>query len=126
MFPRNLVHSAYRIMHGSRRQIMHYQFTFLTTSCLNVGLVMLRCDVNTFASAPICGTGTCLPVVLFLVCDARLTSITNIHSYLQYRLISFSSLLILYTVYERTYLSCRTSLSSLSYLPRKIIEVGRT
>jgi len=123
MFPRNLVHSAYRIMHGSRRQIMHYQFTFLTTSCLNVGLVMLRCDVNTFASAPICGTGTCLPVVLFFSVRC---SPNEHHKYSFLFTVSSHFLLksILYTVYERTYLSCRTSLSSLSYLPRKIIEVG--
>jgi len=96
---------------------------FLTTSCLNMGLIMLRCDANTFASAPICGKGACLLVRLLsysVVCDARLMSITNIHYYFLYRPISFPSLS---CIYKCTYLSCRTSLSSLSYLPRKIVEV---
>jgi len=85
---------------------------------------MLRCDANTFASAPICGAGTCLLVRLLsysVVRDARLMSIANIHSYFQYRPISFPSLS---CIHERTYLSCRTSSSSLSYLPHKTVEVG--
>ena len=85
---------------------------------------MLRCDANTFALAVICGTGTCLLVRLLsysVVSDARLMRITNIHSHFQYRLIFFPNLS---CIYKRTYLSCRMSLSSLSYLPHKIFEVG--
>jgi len=126
MFPRNLVHSAYRIMHGPRRQIMHYQFTFFDHFLFEHETHQLRCDANTFASAPICGKGTCLLVRLLsysVVCDAR--SSPNEHHqysfYFQYCPTSFPSL---FCIYERTYLSCRTSLSSLSYLPRKIVEVG--
>ena len=125
MFPRNLVHSAYRIMHGPRRQIMHYQFTFLDHFLFEHGTHHATMRREHFCiEVPICGKGVCLLVRLLsysVVCDARLMSITNIHSYFLYRPISFPSLS---CIYKCTYLSCRTSLSSLSYLPRKIVEVG--
>ena len=124
MFPRNFVHSAYCIMHGSRRQIMHYQFTLFDHFLYKYGTyhAMMRpkylfigSDLG-YEHPPVLSCSPC-PILQCTIVDAppALMSIANIPIS---SIVLFPSQ-VLSCTYERTYLSYRTSLSSLRGLAHK-------
>jgi len=131
MFPRNFVHSAYCIMYGSRRQIMHYQFTLFDHFLYKYGTYHAMMRPKYLSSAPIWGTSICQcflvrPLPYSVVHDRRCSPGPNEHhkySHFKHCPVSLPSLS---CPYERTYLQLFSMLCGIAFPKNRLFGLHMT